>query len=479
VEEQALYQAILAAPHDDTPRLVYADWLEENADRFPTPLAKVERARAEFIRVQCALARLLPFTPGTAVREQFLDYQMSLFPASATDPEPISQLLALARRQRRLLFTCGAKWRRAFHPSTASARFDRGFLRPLRSFTPQGFLFDYEPSDAGYISFPKLPPDSPALRYLPHDDRISHFPLWDLHLYGSDLRNDPTADRGQYGELLTRVGQSPRLARVGTLQVTFFRTPCADFLRTGNFANVETLILNCGPFPEVLEAVAANESFRNLRYVQFGADRWSWAGNFAVMIQHSLLWPKIQEANGLNLPYGEMRLVLQRILGEVGPMSSNPVPTPLPQVPAVPPAPVFGGEASPTTEPHIPRVWTVIGSVAFFLFVYATAFLGGAGRGSKPTPQPPLYLPAPLPNYPSPQPLDYHFDFDQNSTAKLLAEHEKLMKLIAFMKTYESRKLMEGAASSPGRAEWERYLRLSGKQTVTVAPPPREVPRKE
>ncbi len=56
-EERALYRAILDAPHDDTARVVYADWLDENADRFPAVLARAERARAEFIRVQCALAR--------------------------------------------------------------------------------------------------------------------------------------------------------------------------------------------------------------------------------------------------------------------------------------------------------------------------------------------------------------------------------------------------------------------------------------
>lgn len=39
--------AIIAEPDDDLPRLVFADWLEENGDGD----------RAEFIRIQCALAR--------------------------------------------------------------------------------------------------------------------------------------------------------------------------------------------------------------------------------------------------------------------------------------------------------------------------------------------------------------------------------------------------------------------------------------
>jgi uncharacterized protein (TIGR02996 family) len=39
--------AICAAPDDDTPRLVFADWLQENGDPD----------RAEFIRLQIAVAR--------------------------------------------------------------------------------------------------------------------------------------------------------------------------------------------------------------------------------------------------------------------------------------------------------------------------------------------------------------------------------------------------------------------------------------
>ena len=43
----AFFRAIEAQPDDDVPRLVYADWLDENAD------TDADRARAELIRVQC------------------------------------------------------------------------------------------------------------------------------------------------------------------------------------------------------------------------------------------------------------------------------------------------------------------------------------------------------------------------------------------------------------------------------------------
>jgi uncharacterized protein (TIGR02996 family) len=62
---QALLQAILADPEDDTPRLVYADWLGETGDED----------RAEFIRLQVERARL-PEQEGRAkslwVRERTL-----------------------------------------------------------------------------------------------------------------------------------------------------------------------------------------------------------------------------------------------------------------------------------------------------------------------------------------------------------------------------------------------------------------------
>jgi uncharacterized protein (TIGR02996 family) len=47
--EDALLAAVWASPHDDLPRLVYADWLDETGD-------PAKAARAEFIRVQCELA---------------------------------------------------------------------------------------------------------------------------------------------------------------------------------------------------------------------------------------------------------------------------------------------------------------------------------------------------------------------------------------------------------------------------------------
>lgn len=56
-DEAALLAAVLNNPDDDAPRLIYADWLDEQG----------ECDRAEFIRVQCRLAEL----GGEIMRRQF------------------------------------------------------------------------------------------------------------------------------------------------------------------------------------------------------------------------------------------------------------------------------------------------------------------------------------------------------------------------------------------------------------------------
>jgi len=85
--------AIASNPDDDLPRLVYADWLDENGDP----------ARAEFIRLQCHTARVGPLDPSWAPAEL---REYDLFKANETKWRPgqrddISHMLM-------------ARWRRGF-----------------------------------------------------------------------------------------------------------------------------------------------------------------------------------------------------------------------------------------------------------------------------------------------------------------------------------------------------------------------------
>src|SRR5215471_10058848 len=61
-DRQALLAAIIAEPDEDTPRLAFADWLDEQGGR-PNAF------RAEFIRTEVALTREEPWSkPWRALR---------------------------------------------------------------------------------------------------------------------------------------------------------------------------------------------------------------------------------------------------------------------------------------------------------------------------------------------------------------------------------------------------------------------------
>ncbi len=92
--DDALLRAVLADPEDDAPRLIYADWLDEHG----------QSARAEFIRVQVALARLAEDDPGR------------------TD---------LSRRERALLAAHRTAWAAPLDGAALSWTFRRGFIEEV------------------------------------------------------------------------------------------------------------------------------------------------------------------------------------------------------------------------------------------------------------------------------------------------------------------------------------------------------------
>ena len=88
---EGFFRDILANPDDDTPRLIYADWLDDQGDS----------ARAEFIRVQCELSRLKQ--------------------AGKRDEN-------LVQREAALLTENQAKWAKPLVSRLYHAEFERGFL---------------------------------------------------------------------------------------------------------------------------------------------------------------------------------------------------------------------------------------------------------------------------------------------------------------------------------------------------------------
>lgn len=113
--EQAFLQVIGENPADDTPRLIFADWLEEHG----------QPERAEFIRIQCQLAR-----HEAAVRTRGQG-----FPAQAMHPDFVlfSRREALRRRERELLATpAGTRFRPdALYGFPCEIAFRRGFIASI------------------------------------------------------------------------------------------------------------------------------------------------------------------------------------------------------------------------------------------------------------------------------------------------------------------------------------------------------------
>jgi uncharacterized protein (TIGR02996 family) len=90
----AFLQDIIAHPDDDTPRLIFADWLEEQGDAASV-------TRAEFIRVQCALV-------ASQLQEQLR--------------------AELIRREQQLLGDWAEEWARPIRRLVRFWNFHRGFI---------------------------------------------------------------------------------------------------------------------------------------------------------------------------------------------------------------------------------------------------------------------------------------------------------------------------------------------------------------
>jgi uncharacterized protein (TIGR02996 family) len=231
-----LLQEVLATPQDDAPRLVCADWLEEHGD-------DADLARAEFIRVQCELARL---------------------------PEGDSRVLDLRRREHEQLIAHHKEWRNEA-PSWAQpyCAFQRGFLGYVQC-TIGDFL------RRGPSLLRRCPVEVAALRTtMPgHFDALASSPLLSRL---SELRLNSGLQVG--GTFLTTLLNSPHIIRLRGLSLDL--TERAGWI-PGAIANsrlesLQHLHLDgyCRLGPSLAETLAAAPILRNLRtlwinYAQIG-----------------------------------------------------------------------------------------------------------------------------------------------------------------------------------------------------------------
>jgi uncharacterized protein (TIGR02996 family) len=121
-EREALLAAICANPDDDTPRLVYADWLQENGDPD----------RAEFIRHECFLVA----SKHISGKETDPDNEL-------VRAESRSFKLNRANRLRWLSEIVGREPYDDENPNYTFGRFHRGFVDQVFVYQPEPFLSDW------------------------------------------------------------------------------------------------------------------------------------------------------------------------------------------------------------------------------------------------------------------------------------------------------------------------------------------------
>lgn len=202
-EEGALLAAICAEPEEDTPRLAYADWLDEHAGSLPKAKRESARLRAELIRVQCALFRM---------------------PPEEEDADSATSRVELENREAELLKNTNRRqaWAKPFGREVGvgrdAGRFIRGFAR-YASGTPGDYFA------AGEALFDVSPVHEISCNWL---DAASTNRLLALPWLGRVRRFYAHANFGDEAAVAEKVFAAPSLANVEDLTLS-----AAEFVSPG------------------------------------------------------------------------------------------------------------------------------------------------------------------------------------------------------------------------------------------------------
>lgn len=219
-DDRAFFDRHRADPHGDGPRLIYADWLDDHG----------EPDRAEFIRVQCALARL---------------------------PDDAPERPALAARAARLREAHEARWAAPLAGLVSAWEFRRGLLDSVSVDTEQFLGTGRAIFAAAPVRKVRFVEVGRLLADLARSPLLGH--VRELDLCGNALRG-----RGPYF-----LARSPHLGRLEALDLGF--TELADagldtLAWSPVFAGLRTLRVNDNPRlgPAGLRAFAASPHLTDL-----------------------------------------------------------------------------------------------------------------------------------------------------------------------------------------------------------------------
>jgi uncharacterized protein (TIGR02996 family) len=202
-DRDAFLRAVCDAPEDDTPRLVFADWLDEHG----------EAKRAEFIRVSCELEQVEEFGPRWRL---------------------------LRDRAEKLLTPNRAKWSRVLADrKLLNVEFRRGFVNEVTVYSKR-FVADADTLLAlAPILRLKLADLTAARGNVPLDDVLACPAV--VRLRGLDLANTPLPDPAI--EQVAACGALGGLRELALDASELTGDACRALMRSGHLAGVTELTL--------------------------------------------------------------------------------------------------------------------------------------------------------------------------------------------------------------------------------------------
>jgi len=257
-EAEAFLQRIRAFPDDDTPRLIFADWLQEQ-DGFGVEWG-IDRAR--FIRVQIALARLLEEEAAADETEV------------GNRGERESLRAALRRAESGLQERHRVEWTAAFKGLATGPEFRRGFVDEVKVAARDLVRHSHELFSAGPLRHLRLLDLGGSLTTVFQCAYLSR-----LHTL--------TVFAQHAGEPLARaVAQCPHLSSLRTLRLARnrFEDAATVHLAAGAvLANLEELDLSENELGETgARSLAASPHLGSLRRLELGGNRLGPAGAEAI-----------------------------------------------------------------------------------------------------------------------------------------------------------------------------------------------------
>jgi uncharacterized protein (TIGR02996 family) len=231
---EALLNAIIEQPDEDTPRLAYADWLDENGD------SDADGARAEFIRVQIELAGMKEADPR---REE------------------------VEAREKELLNRYGWAWAEEFGQTISEWQFRRGFIERVQMYletTRENIVAVLQKGPVRHIrdtgQFCDL---SGVVASLPDFHRLTGLEFWGLYAFDDALLRQMLTSR-HLANLKTLILHHDRNGNTAHEQVII------DAVNSPYRKNIEELAVNVdgcwrGPSRKILQAIAKSPHLKKLR----------------------------------------------------------------------------------------------------------------------------------------------------------------------------------------------------------------------